>query len=89
MTTIRHTLIAGAASCVLALAVVPAAQAATFTVTKTDDTADGSCDSDCSLREAVIAANANAGISQAFPASIPESRFSTAQPRWFWERRRL
>jgi CSLREA domain-containing protein len=49
----------------LALAVtllfVPAgsqpAYAATYTVTKTDDTADGSCNSDCSLREAVIAAN--------------------------------
>ena len=37
------------------------ARAATFTVTKTADTADGSCDADCSLREAVIAANANAG----------------------------
>jgi CSLREA domain-containing protein len=35
-----------------------AACAATFTVTKTEDTADGKCDADCSLREAVIAANA-------------------------------
>jgi CSLREA domain-containing protein len=35
--------------------------AATFTVTKTDDTADGACDSDCSLREAIIAANAAPG----------------------------
>ena len=35
--------------------------AATFVVTKTEDTADGTCDAnDCSLREAVIAANANA-----------------------------
>jgi CSLREA domain-containing protein len=32
-----------------------------FLVTKTADTADGSCDSDCSLREAVIAANAAPG----------------------------
>lgn len=31
--------------------------AATFTVTKTADTNDGVCNSDCSLREAVIAAN--------------------------------
>jgi CSLREA domain-containing protein len=38
------------------LAAVPA-RAATFTVTKTADTADGTCDGDCSLREAVIAAN--------------------------------
>lgn len=29
-----------------------------FTVTKTEDTADGRCDADCSLREAIIAANA-------------------------------
>jgi CSLREA domain-containing protein len=38
----------------------PGALAATFTVTKTTDTADGKCDADCSLREAVIAANATA-----------------------------
>jgi CSLREA domain-containing protein len=38
------------------------ASANTYAVTKTTDTADGSCDlADCSLREAVIAANANAG----------------------------
>jgi CSLREA domain-containing protein len=35
------------------------AQAATFTVTKSTDTNDGTCDStDCSLREAIVAANA-------------------------------
>lgn len=39
----------------LALAV----NAATFTVTKTADTNDGICDNDCSLREAVAAANAS------------------------------
>ncbi|MBZ0252475.1 MAG: right-handed parallel beta-helix repeat-containing protein, partial [Candidatus Methylomirabilis sp.] len=43
----------------LGLAAPPLAAAATFTVTKTADTADGVCDADCSLREAVIAANAN------------------------------
>ncbi|HVE56142.1 MAG TPA: FG-GAP-like repeat-containing protein [Pyrinomonadaceae bacterium] len=31
--------------------------AVTFTVTKTADTSDGACDADCSLREAVTAAN--------------------------------
>lgn len=36
------------------------AHGATFTVTKTVDSFDGVCDSDCSLREAVQAANANA-----------------------------
>lgn len=34
----------------------------TFTVTKTADTADGVCDADCSLREAIIAANVAAGV---------------------------
>lgn len=33
--------------------------AAVFTVTKLTDTADGACDTDCSLREAIIAANAS------------------------------
>ena len=34
---------------------------ATFTVTKTADSADGVCNADCSLREAIIAANGAAG----------------------------
>ncbi|MBX7054049.1 MAG: DUF11 domain-containing protein, partial [Pyrinomonadaceae bacterium] len=34
---------------------------ATFTVTKISDTADGVCNADCSLREAIIAANGAAG----------------------------
>ncbi|MBT8110118.1 MAG: right-handed parallel beta-helix repeat-containing protein [Gammaproteobacteria bacterium] len=37
------------------------ASAATFTVTKTADTNDGTCDADCSLREAITAANALGG----------------------------
>jgi CSLREA domain-containing protein len=37
------------------------ALAATFTVTKTADTNDGVCDADCSLREAISAANASPG----------------------------
>lgn len=43
-----------------ALAAPHRASAATLTVTKTADTADGACTSDCSLREALIAANAAA-----------------------------
>lgn len=35
--------------------------AATYAVTKFEDTADGTCNSDCSLREAVIAANSAVG----------------------------
>jgi CSLREA domain-containing protein len=37
------------------------AHGASFTVTKTTDTADGTCDADCSLREAIIAANVAPG----------------------------
>ncbi len=33
-----------------------------FTVTKTADTNDGACNADCSLREAIVAANATANI---------------------------
>ncbi len=38
-----------------------AAHSTIFPVTKTADTNDGTCDADCSLREAIIAANANPG----------------------------
>lgn len=38
-----------------------AAPEADFTVTKLTDSADGACDSDCSLREAIIAANDSPG----------------------------
>ena len=41
--------------------IISSVYAASFTVTKTADTNDGTCDSDCSLREAIIAANANPG----------------------------
>ena len=44
------------------LSLTPAAYAEEFVVTQEADTADGSCDlNDCSLREAVIAANALVG----------------------------
>ncbi len=41
-----------------AVTLVPAAPSATFNVTKTADTNDGTCNADCSLREAIAAANA-------------------------------
>ena len=52
------------------------ASAATFTVTKTADTNDGACNADCSLREALVAANAapNADVIE-FEATV----FSTPQ----------
>ena len=45
---------------ILLLAALPL-EAAVHRVTKTADTLDGSCDHDCSLREAVVAANAATG----------------------------
>jgi CSLREA domain-containing protein len=47
---------------VLALALAGPAAADVFTVTKTADTLDGDCDADCSLREAIGAANARPGL---------------------------
>lgn len=61
--------------CALVLAVAAAganAHAATFTVTKTTDTNDGLCNTDCSLREAIIASNNNPG---ADTISIPAGSF--------------
>jgi len=47
---------------ILALVFLPASPfATTFPVTKTADTNDGICDPDCSLREAIDAANTNPG----------------------------
>lgn len=47
---------------VFALGIAGTAQAATFSVTRADDPAAGTCDpGDCSLREAVLAANTAAG----------------------------
>jgi CSLREA domain-containing protein len=48
------------------------AASATYTVTKTADTLDGTCDADCSFREAVVAANANAGFDE-IDFNIPTS----------------
>lgn len=55
MATLRPLLL------ILALTAPVTAFAATYTVTRTADTADGACDSDCSLREAIAAANATPG----------------------------
>jgi CSLREA domain-containing protein len=61
----------------LALITVSSAEAATFTVTKTADTADGVCDSDCSFREAIIAANQNGSGADTINFSIPGSGVKT------------
>lgn len=62
------------------------ALATTFPVTKTADTADGTCNADCSLREAIIAANANAGPDDitlpagTYALSIPPTGENVAGP---------
>jgi CSLREA domain-containing protein len=48
------------AAALAALMAAGTAEAATLTVTKLDDTRDGACNSDCSLREAIDAANLDA-----------------------------
>jgi CSLREA domain-containing protein len=61
---------------ILSLAI--GANAATFTVTKTADTADGTCNADCSLREAITAANALAGADViVLPAGIYTTTIAT------------
>jgi CSLREA domain-containing protein len=55
---------------VLACALPLSAHAANYVVTKTADTADGSCDvADCSLREAILAANSGGSTVQV-PAGV-------------------
>ena len=58
-----------------ALVTLPAASAATtFTVTSAADTTDGVCDADCTLREAITAANGAAGtdtIAFSIPGPTP------------------
>ena len=51
----------GLIALVLAMLLAPAAEAVTFPVTIEADTADGICDSHCSLREAINAANMASG----------------------------
>lgn len=59
---LRHFIFALVCASLLAGMVgVTPAHAATFTVSKTADTNDGTCNADCSLREAIAAANAAAG----------------------------
>lgn len=57
----RGWLVAAASVLTLLLAPTAIAQASTFTVNDTSDSGDGVCDASCTLRDAVTAANANAG----------------------------
>lgn len=64
----------------IVMAVTPnSASAATLTVTKIADTNDGTCDADCSLREAITAANA-AGGTDTINFAIPGTGVHTIQP---------
>jgi uncharacterized repeat protein (TIGR01451 family)/CSLREA domain-containing protein len=52
--------------------VLLAAALASFSVSKTADTNDGTCNADCSLREAIVATNASAGADMiTFAANLP------------------
>lgn len=55
---------------VVSLFAPTAADATEFLVTKTADTLDGACDTDCSLREAVLAANSGPGHVITIPAGV-------------------
>lgn len=57
----RRLVSALAVVCAATLALAAPAPAAVYVPTKTSDGADGACDADCSLREAVLAANAHDG----------------------------
>ncbi len=57
----RHRVVGGLGAVVLAALTLTACEPAELVVTKTADTNDGRCDQDCSLREAVLAANARPG----------------------------
>jgi CSLREA domain-containing protein len=63
-----------AAALLLSLHDSQQASAAVYTVTNTSDSADGACDGNCSLREAVMAANAN--ISTIDTISIPPGTYT-------------
>ncbi len=68
---IRSGLVVLAALLALAILLVPMTQAspnATFNVTKVADTNDGTCNADCSLREAIGAANLVPGSTVVVPA---------------------
>ncbi len=52
---------AALAALLLALAAAPRLEATLFVPSKTADSFDGACDSDCSLREAIAAANSHQG----------------------------
>ena len=62
--------------------VVSVAANSIFTVTKTADTNDGACDADCSLREAITAANAhpNSTPLDEIHFNIPGAGVQTIQP---------
>ena len=70
----RILLVAGLlASLAFSFTSVQSADTAVYTVSKTADTNDGTCNADCSLREAILAANQNAAIDT---ISIPAGTYT-------------
>ena len=60
--SVKEAVYCAALECVPVVEPGPEPENPEFVVTKSEDTADGLCDSDCSLREAVIAANERPGM---------------------------
>ena len=76
-TKLFKVLLAVAAVALLAVAETVFAAGTTFNVTKTADTNDGSCDSsDCSLREAIIAANTNSSTLGTDTINVPAGTYT-------------
>ncbi len=63
--------------CLLLLGAAATAHGAVYQVTKTQDTNDGACNADCSLREAILAANSNPGDDS---VNLPAGRFTLTIP---------
>ncbi len=63
--------------CMLALGAAATSHGTIYHVTKTQDTNDGACNADCSLREAILAANANPGNDV---ITVPAGRFNLTIP---------
>lgn len=67
--------LASAITLPISLLLAQPADAALFTVTKTADTNDGVCNSDCSLREAIVAFNAQAALGGSHTIDIPAGTY--------------
>jgi CSLREA domain-containing protein len=77
----RAKVAAGLAAGAAVLAAPAAAEAATFTVFSLTDGPPGACDASCTLREAIDAANTNAGVADTivFDSTVTGSTYTLTQ----------